>query len=507
MENLEQRVLTLLSSLPFQQLKAFYNQTTLFNVIGAERNENRHSAFLGWLLNPESSHGLGTEPLKLFLRLVATLKRGAQTFGEVLYRKVLAGNFEIELLEPIELEKNVGEWEPTLEQRRSVVGPGHDKWIKQPRKDRIDVWTVVCLTYEEEGVEKKHAFPIVVENKIYSNLGEKQTQRYYDAMLRYIDTMKGPEMAYSPIGVLLSPDGKNPDCGQFTSMTYQQLLNYVLTPVSVMTMPATEHSFIETYIRNLGRPSDAANHDYSPLAVSKEECELIKSVQSVDKTNLLDELLVATYGSKAEQVIDRTLPIDDAEQQRLLQEVWDANEDVFKAVVYQQYTKKKDILTKLFKGNNRDNTKYSVYYSDGKTEVFPGKRLSKAMAACAIFKAYLSSRPSTTLEQLREAFPCEGINYYYWDNYYADLFYLYPEEVNEAGEPCLTFTSNKRNGLFSLAKWDFYLGSEQLLPLADGTKVMCVKMWRKGDFDRLLWHVENELRPRVGKFVVIEECL
>jgi hypothetical protein len=291
-------------------------------------------------------------------------------------------------------------------------------------------------------------------------------------------------------------------------MTYQQLLDYVLTPVSVMTMPATEQSFVETYIRNLGRPSYAANHDYSPLAVSKEECELIECVYSVDKTNLLDELLVATYGSEAEKVIGRTLPIDDAEQQRLLQEVWDANEDVFKAVVYQHYIEKKPVLTKLFKGNNRDNTKYRVYSGDGKAEVFPGKRLSKAMAACAIFKAYLSSRPETTLEQLCEAFPCKDLNAYYWDNYYADLFYQYPDKKNEAGEPCLTFTSNKRNGIPSLAKWDFYLGDDQLLKLADGKKVMCVKMWRKGDFDRLLWHVENELKPRVGRnFVFIEECL
>ena len=82
----EQRVLSLLSSKAFAQLKALYDQTTLFNVIGSERSENRHSAFLCWLLNPNSSHGLGTEPLKLFLRLVATLKWGPQTFGDVLYR-------------------------------------------------------------------------------------------------------------------------------------------------------------------------------------------------------------------------------------------------------------------------------------------------------------------------------------------------------------------------------------------------------------------------------------
>ena len=89
-ESLEQRMLKLLSSQPYGQLKSFYNQTTLFNVIGAERSENRHSAFLCWLLSPNSSHGLGTEPLKLFLRLVATLKWGPQSFGDVLYKKVLA---------------------------------------------------------------------------------------------------------------------------------------------------------------------------------------------------------------------------------------------------------------------------------------------------------------------------------------------------------------------------------------------------------------------------------
>ena len=58
-----------------------------------------------------------------------------------------------------------------------------------------------------------------------------------------------------------------------------------------------------------------------------------------------------------------------------------------------------DIVYKqLFNGNNRDNSKYRVYYGKDYIEVFPGKRLSKAMTACAIFKAYLACRPQTTLE-------------------------------------------------------------------------------------------------------------
>ena len=233
MNSVNQNALALMSSKPFHELTAFYKQTTLFNVIGAERSENRHSAFLRWLLSPDSSHGLGIEPLKLFLRLIATLKRGHETFGNELYRKVLAGNYELELLEPIEVEKSVGKLEASA---------------KATNKDRIDLWTVVCLTYEEDGEEKKFAFPIVVENKIYSKEGKDQTKRYYAAMNNYIDAKKKETgLEYSPIGLLLSPGNLSADCNQFASMTYQQLLDHVLAPVSFMPMPAAECSFVKTY--------------------------------------------------------------------------------------------------------------------------------------------------------------------------------------------------------------------------------------------------------------------
>jgi len=494
MNSINQSALALLSSKPFQELSAFYKQTTLFNVIGAERSENRHSAFLRWLLSPDSSHGLGTEPLKLFLRLIATLKWGQQTFGDVLYRKVLAGNYELELLEPIEVEKSVGKLETSE---------------KAANKDRIDLWTVVCLTYEEGGEEKKHAFPIVVENKIYSKEGKDQTNKYYAAMINYIDAKKEEtKLDYSPIGLFLSPDNQSAGCDQFADMTYQQLLDHVLTPISFMPMPAAEYSFVETYIHNLGRPSDNSNHDYMPLAISQEEKQLIGEVQQ-QAGELIDEMLVAVYGSKMSPIFGKEQfkeldKVDEERDQRLLQELWDANEDVFKAVAYQKYADKKKNLAKLFKGNNRDTTKYRVCYGTENKEVFPGKRLSKAMAACAIFKAYLALHPKTKLKELCKAFPCKDINAYYYDNYYADLFYPYlPDQVDDNGAQCLVFTAEKRKGVKSLACWDFYMNDNQLLPLANGTeKAMCVKMWRRNDFDRLIDHLE-----KMNEAITVEECL
>jgi hypothetical protein len=125
------------------------------------------------------------------------------------------------------------------------------------------------------------------------------------------------------------------------------------------------------------------------------------------------------------------------------------------------------------------------------------------MAACAIFKAYLMEYPATTLAELRKAFPCEKLNAYYYDRYYNDLFYeSNPDNVDETGYEILTYTAGKHKGKEAKAKWDFYLDEEKLLPIENGQKnAMCVKMWRKGDFDKLVEFVEENY-----KFIVIEKC-
>ena len=497
---MENRILCLLNSKAFQELKSFYEETTIFNVIGAERSETRHSAFLSWLFSPDSSHGLGTEPLKLFLRLVATLKWGRKIFDGSLYTKVLAGNYELELLEPIELEKNVG---------KLSDGKGQDK-------DRIDVWMVAGLTYEDNGEIRQKAFPIVIENKIYAKEGGPkkgsalwQTERYYNAMNDYCAAQqKSPDIIYKPIGVMLSP--KETDTAhseQFTNLTYQQLLKYVLEPVAAMAMQDADKEFINAYIRNLSKPSVSGTHVYSVLAISEQERELINKLYEVDE-DLFQQALIATYGNQAKSILgkDIFIQLEDSigENAVLLRELWDGNEDIFRAVIYQQFPDQAKTLEKLFKTSNRDSSKYRVYF--GEDEIFPDRRLSKSMAACAIFKAYLKQYPETTLENLQKAFPCIDINEYYYDNYYKELFYIYDDTcVDEHGEIALSFTADKRMNVPSLAKWDFYLNDAQLLPIKNGTeKAMCVKMWRKGDFDRLIDYVQKK---GYSSFITIEECL
>ena len=86
------------------------------------------------------------------------------------------------------------------------------------------------------------------------------------------------------------------------------------------------------------------------------------------------------------------------------------------------------------------------------------------------------------------------------------MFYPYDGNcVDEHGDIALHFTSDKRKGVDSLAKWDFYLKEELLLPIENGKKTaMCVKWWRKDDFERLIKHVED---MGFDKFITVEECL
>ena len=65
----------------------------------------------------------------------------------------------------------------------------------------------------------------------------------------------------------------------------------------------------------------------------------------------------------------------------------------------------------------------------------------------------------------------------------------------------VTRTGGKDLGYMARANWDFYLKEEKLLPIDNGAKsAMCVKMWRKGDFDKLYDFVAKNY-----PFIEIEE--
>jgi hypothetical protein len=290
------------------------------------------------------------------------------------------------------------------------------------------------------------------------------------------------------------------------NVTYQELLTYVIEPL-VSSVAPDSLKFVESFIRNLGRPALTDNKYYGVLAVSKKERGMLERVVENNK-EVFNTAFNLLYNTK--KIVDQEyLMADISENDKdILRLLWDANEVVFKAVLYHLYGKEhKKELDKLFKSSNRDTSKYVVSYK-GKA-LFGGKRLSKAMTACAIFQAYLEEYPATTLSELQKAFPCKELNDYYYDRYYNDLFYEYkPDVIDEDGFEVLPRTGGKDLGYMARANWDFYLKDKLLLPIENGAKsAMCVKMWRKGDFDKLYDFVAKNY-PFIsinGPFIEIEE--
>lgn len=484
---MENKILNFINSVEFQELNSYYNEKIIFGALNVERNENRHSAFVAWWLNPKSEHGLGDAPLKLFLRLVATKEWGKWIFKKDFYSRVLAGDYNITIREDFELEKSVG------------------KLNSDNSKGRIDIWSALELTVkDEDGKDSSLAVGMLIENKIYSNEGKNQTVRYFEAVNSYMNEFPS-EMEYSSgMGILLTATKQKPSSDQFTNITYQELLTYVIEPL-MSSVDADSLQFVEAFVRNLGRPALTENNKhYGVLAVSKKEKMLLERVVTNNR-DIFENAFASLYPSAdVKKIIGEryeTLTSGNVDDDNILRMLWDANEILFKAVIYHLYGEHSAKLDKLFKSSNRDNSKYLVSYKE--KEIFPDKRLSKAMAACAIFKSYLMEYPATTLAELQKAFPCEKLNAYYYDRYYNDLFYeSNPDNVDEAGYEILTYTAGKHKGKEAKAKWDFYLDEEKLLPIENGHKnAMCVKMWRKGDFDRLIEFVKKNY-----KFIGIEEC-
>ena len=451
----------------YQELKAYYDKTTIFNILGVERSETRHSAFMCWLLNANASHGLGEEPMKKLLRLYASKMEADDSFRNML----MTGNYDLNMTD-IVAEKSTADLED---------GKKHNT----KKNDRMDIWTTMTL---KDSAGNELAVALVIENKIYSTEGTDQTNRYH----QYITNVCGEGM--KPIEIYLTPsDAKEPDCRAFVHISYQELLDSVILPLTYHQMPAEASQIISDYIRNLSKPSTSIDgKTYSILAISA--AEKIKLMTFYERHRLLvNTALVAGNMHKIGKEQECRQLIDGIDDLGLLAEMWHSNEDLFK-VVLSVLKENPDLMEfntsiydSVFKETNRDTTKYNVI-CNGKVI---GYHLSQAKTALHVFKAYLKTNPQASLEDLRNAFPRRLNNYSYFQN----LKYLfYPAAADNPAWDCGKLEGQKGKG-------DFYTNEENLLMTTDG-KVMCVKWWKKtdGSFQNLVEHVNTHF-----PFIQIEE--
>lgn len=501
---IQQMILDFYKSPEFQKLSAYYGQSTVFDVLGVQRSENRHSAFLAWLLNPMASHLLKETPLRKFLALLAAkLDTGKKDKEDKFYsdhvrQHLLSGNYRLNV-ETVKPEQSiVGLAGEKLSDLEPVVEKTSKGEFKRDAQNRFDIWMLLRITFtNEQDKEERWTVPIVLENKIYStegNAGDKkkaQTIRYHGA-IDVLHNVVCEDKYYQPLLVYLTPsDAKAPTAESFIHITYQDLLDYVILPCS--TLISIEAAGTETtvlingYIRNLSCPSnkDGENtRSYSILAIAETENS---DLEALYDSGAFRAALYTMYPSEAEELLG-SLPADMPDELPILEQFWNANENLFKIVLQNHFKNDKDKMTtvrKIVKESNRDNTRYFVGLQAGQWLNTKGKPASKSEASFLIFKAYCMQQyqqnPNSSLNvnNLRATF--EGrLNTYYYNRFFQHLFYDFTQEVTS------DIGRHKGNLIcLEINTWDFYSDDDHLLPYVEG-EVRNVKMWRKSDFDKLV---------------------
>ena len=153
----------------------------LFQVLGVETNEIRHSAFLAWLLDPGTSHGLGAYFLRKFLSRAAA-RGSAHEIGSI-------------------TPSSVAHWK---------LGSSR----VETERHHIDI----LITDEEDGLV------VAIENKIYSSEHGNQLARYRQAV-------KQNYPGLSPLYIFLTVDGDQPygeeDASYYVPVSYSDIAEMI----------------------------------------------------------------------------------------------------------------------------------------------------------------------------------------------------------------------------------------------------------------------------------------
>ncbi len=489
----------------YQQLNAYYGQESLFSILDIERNENRHSAFLAWLMNPDASHALKEMPLRQFLALTAAkADTEDRCYFDTIRQHLIAGDYRLDV-EEIQTEKSIISFAEGRQEKFADIVEKTDKGsFRTDSQNRFDIWMLLSISFCNDQKQETWKLPIVIENKIYSQEGnaadkkQAQTERYHRA-IEIIKNIVCDNNYCQPLKVFLTPDNSfTPASEAFIPMTYQQLLDHVILPASILSATQARVSeaqmLIDGYIRNLSMPAnDKKMKEYSILAIAETENALLESVY---QTPAFLMSLCALYEKESKQLLgDDFGKVED--DLPLIEQFWNANENIFKMALYNHFKNDKDkmkVVHSIIKENNRDNTRYLVAAREGAEWLNPnGKAASKSEAAQLIAKAYArlwkekNPEKALGLEEMRAAFP-GSLNTYYHDRFLQHLFYDIKDEP-----PTIDVNSSKYfgNAISENDNWDFYWDDAHQLPNVEGD-VRMVKMWRKADFDRLVSHAEKK---------------
>lgn len=312
----------------------YYEADSIWKTLRIERDENRHSAFIAWMLKKDfnSIHS----PLYKLLNLLMLRMDDS-----------LIENEELPILKKNILYSKLGVKSINVELEKQICSLSRIRY-----KDRLDIYLLCEIT----GIEQYSHLEIIIENKVDSNEGigkelklnqetaeekeykkKSQTERYYYACSKS-DGLRNDSLDKSKtlqLFVYLSPREQCPIEKKFIKISYQDLVDYVLEPY-LEKDNFDEHTriAIKEYLRNLGNPF---NYNMSTMAITTEETQLLidfytrnemlfKKALEVMRDNAESEEEQKNYTSMLETIaknkkVHRFFTINNSSQQYKMYEV------------------------------------------------------------------------------------------------------------------------------------------------------------------------------------------
>lgn len=242
------------------RIDAHLNRFNPIRVMKMAHMEIRHSAILGWLLDPQETHGLGDKLLKSFL--TDALRTGT------------------------------GESAPNISALEMLQGDLRDAEVRIEWQN-IDL-LVICPT---------NKWVFVIENKFHSKQHGNQLQRYYKIVEERFPSKEKPDGRWTHQGLFLTLHGEAAEQEHYRDTTYAQLLECIegvlLTERASLTTEVA--MFIDHYIDVLKGATgmDRETEELKTLArnLYRDHKKALDFVMEHGKSNSIHEGVADAFGS------------------------------------------------------------------------------------------------------------------------------------------------------------------------------------------------------------------
>ncbi|MCK5789167.1 MAG: PD-(D/E)XK nuclease family protein [Chlamydiia bacterium] len=251
----------------FLELAKFRNRPNIFDTVAASHIELWHSAFIKWLLDPNSYLGLKDFPLKRFLFVI--LQFGRVTTPEQEKPGLMLGELENMILDSVEFET-----EFTDDKLRNPKG-------NKAKLDIIGLSEKVWI----KSTEDTRSLRIIIENKISAKETNEQTKIYQ----QYAELSR-ENFDYDFLIFLTPDESQSPASDKFIQITYQEICDYVIKPSLRHPELSDESQYLlEQYLINLGKPIKGG------LVMALPNKEICQEIYNAHKS-ILDEIFLVVKG-------------------------------------------------------------------------------------------------------------------------------------------------------------------------------------------------------------------